>query len=64
LRTDRCLAGRAKDFVNAASKHQLLLLVAGVNVVRMAPSLVVEDRDIDEALQRFDAAVAEIVAAK
>lgn len=57
-------AGRAKDFVNAASKHQLLLLVAGVNVVRMAPSLVVEDRDIDEALQRFDAAVAEIVAAK
>ena len=57
-------AGRAKDFVNAASKHQLLLLVAGVNVVRMAPSLVVEDRDIDEALQRFDAAVAELVAAK
>jgi len=57
-------AGRAKDFVNAASKHQLLLLVAGVNVVRLAPSLVVEARDIDEALQRFDAAVAELVAAK
>ncbi|MBV8679107.1 MAG: aspartate aminotransferase family protein [Aquitalea sp.] len=57
-------AGRAKDFVNAASKHQLLLLVAGVNVVRLAPSLVVEERDIDEALQRFDAAVAELVAAK
>ncbi|RQO72952.1 aspartate aminotransferase family protein [Aquitalea sp. FJL05] len=57
-------AGRAKDFVNAASKHQLLLLVAGLNVVRLAPSLVVEERDIDEALQRFDAAVAELVAAK
>ena len=57
-------AGRAKDFVNAASKHQLLLLVAGVNVVRLAPSLVVEDSDIDEALQRLDAAVADIVAAK
>jgi len=57
-------AGRAKDFVNAASKHQLLLLVAGVNVVRLAPALVVEERDIDEALQRFDAAVAELVAAK
>jgi acetylornithine/N-succinyldiaminopimelate aminotransferase len=57
-------AGRAKDFITVAAKHQLLLLVAGVNVVRLAPSLVVEERDIDEALQRFDAAVAEIVAAK
>lgn len=57
-------AGRAKDFVNAATKHQLLLLVAGLNVVRLAPSLVVEERDIDEALQRFDAAVAELVATK
>ncbi|WP_287877033.1 aspartate aminotransferase family protein [Aquitalea sp.] len=57
-------AGRAKDFITAAAKHQLLLLVAGVNVVRLAPSLVVEERDIDEALQRFDAAVAELVAAK
>ncbi len=56
-------AGRAKDFVKAAEKHQLMLLVAGLNVVRLAPSLLVEDKDIDEGLARFEAAVAELIAA-
>ncbi|MBN3003496.1 aspartate aminotransferase family protein [Chromobacterium alkanivorans] len=55
-------AGRAKEFLKAAEKQGLMLLVAGLSVVRLAPSLVIEDRDIDEGLARFDAAVAELVA--
>lgn len=55
-------AGRAKEFLKAAEKQGLMLLVAGLSVVRLAPSLVIEDKDIDEGLARFDAAVAELVA--
>ncbi|SCK29205.1 aspartate aminotransferase family protein [Vogesella sp. LIG4] len=56
-------AGRARDFLKAAEAQQLMVLVAGLSVVRFAPSLVVEDKDIDEGLARFDAAVAAVVAA-
>ncbi|AXK40422.1 aspartate aminotransferase family protein [Crenobacter cavernae] len=54
-------AGRAKDFMLAAERQQLMVLVAGVSVVRFAPSLVIPDADIDEGLKRFEAAVAEVV---
>ncbi|GGX79773.1 aspartate aminotransferase family protein [Vogesella alkaliphila] len=56
-------AGRAREFLKAAEAHQLMVLVAGLSVVRFAPSLVIEDKDIDEGLARFDAAIAELVAA-
>jgi acetylornithine/N-succinyldiaminopimelate aminotransferase len=54
-------AGRAKDFMLAAERQQLMILVAGLNVVRFAPSLVIPDADIDEGLKRLEAAVAEVV---
>ncbi|MCS3804254.1 acetylornithine/N-succinyldiaminopimelate aminotransferase [Chromobacterium alkanivorans] len=57
-------AGRAKEFLKAAEKQGLMLLVAGLSVVRLAPSLVIEDRDIDEGLARFDAAIAELTSAQ
>lgn len=57
-------AGRAKEFLKAAEKQGLMLLVAGLSVVRLAPSLVIEDKDIDEGLARFDAAIAELVAGR
>ncbi|MCP1292371.1 aspartate aminotransferase family protein [Chromobacterium sp. S0633] len=57
-------AGRAKEFLKAAEKQGLMLLVAGLSVVRLAPSLVIEDEDIDEGLARFDAAIAELVAGR
>ncbi|PTU66058.1 aspartate aminotransferase family protein [Chromobacterium sp. Panama] len=57
-------AGRAKEFLKAAEKQGLMLLVAGLSVVRLAPSLVIEDQDIDEGLARFDAAIAELVAGR
>ncbi|MEQ6290325.1 aspartate aminotransferase family protein [Vogesella sp. GCM10023246] len=56
-------AGRARDFLKAAEAQQLMVLVAGLSVVRFAPSLVVDDQDIDAGLARFDAAVAAVVAA-
>ncbi|GAB2902947.1 aspartate aminotransferase family protein [Microvirgula curvata] len=55
-------AGRAKDFVKAAEKQGLMVLVAGTNVVRFAPSLVIPEQDIDEGLARFKAAAASIAA--
>jgi len=53
--------GRAKDFFVSAEQHDLMILQAGPDVVRFAPSLVVEDADIDEGLERFERAVAKVV---
>ena len=55
--------GRAKDFFNAAEQQNLMILQAGPDVVRFAPSLVVEDADIDEGLDRFERAVAQLTQA-
>ncbi|NRD75354.1 aspartate aminotransferase family protein [Shewanella sp. VB17] len=54
--------GRAKDFLTASVNEGLMTLIAGVNVVRFAPSLVIPEADIAEGLVRFERAVAKIVA--
>ncbi|MCV2884363.1 aspartate aminotransferase family protein [Aestuariibacter sp. AA17] len=53
--------GRARDFLVAATEQKLMCLVAGANVVRFAPSLVVTDEDIKEGLARFERAVEKVV---
>jgi acetylornithine/N-succinyldiaminopimelate aminotransferase len=53
--------GRAKDFLVAAMAEGVMTLVAGANIVRFAPSLVIPDEDIKEGLARFEKAVASIV---
>ena len=53
--------GRARDFMMAATEHHLMCLVAGANVVRFAPSLVIPDADIELGLERFEKAVAQVV---
>ncbi len=53
--------GRAKEFMAAATEENLMCLVAGANVIRFAPSLVIPDEDIKEGLSRFERAVAKIV---
>lgn len=55
--------GKAKDFFNAAGEHNVMILQAGPDVVRFAPSLVVENADIDEGLDRFERAVASLTQA-
>jgi acetylornithine/N-succinyldiaminopimelate aminotransferase len=54
-------AGQARAFLDASTKHKLMCLVAGANVVRFAPSLVITDEDIAEGLARFERAVADVV---
>ncbi|AWL13172.1 Acetylornithine transaminase [Saliniradius amylolyticus] len=53
--------GRARDFLMASNDQQLMVLVAGANVVRFAPSLIIPDEDIREGLARFERAVAAVV---
>jgi len=53
--------GRAKDFMTAANEQGLMCLIAGANVVRFAPSLVIPDEDIIEGLARFERAIASVV---
>ncbi|MGO1501836.1 MAG: aspartate aminotransferase family protein [Marinobacter sp.] len=54
--------GKAKDFLNAGLDEGVMVLVAGANVVRLAPSLIIPETDIDEALVRFEAAVKKLTA--
>jgi len=54
--------GRAKDIFNAAEKENLMILQAGPDVVRFAPSLVVEEADITEGLDRFERAIKHLTA--
>lgn len=53
--------GRAKDFLVAAMDKGLMTLVAGANVIRFAPSLVIPLADIEDGLDRFEQAVAAVV---
>ncbi|TMP42515.1 aspartate aminotransferase family protein [Pseudoalteromonas citrea] len=53
--------GRARDFLVASTKNGLMALVAGTNVVRFTPSLVISDEDIKAGLARFELAVADVV---
>ncbi|MDT3710347.1 MAG: aspartate aminotransferase family protein [Pseudomonadaceae bacterium] len=55
--------GKAGAFCAAAEKQALMVLQAGPDVVRLAPSLVIEDADIDEGLERFERAIAALVQA-
>jgi acetylornithine/N-succinyldiaminopimelate aminotransferase len=53
--------GKAREFLNAAQREGVFVLVAGPDVVRLAPSLIIPDELIDEGLARFDRAVAAVV---
>lgn len=53
--------GRSRDFLLASVDQGLLALVAGTNVVRFTPSLVIPEADIKEGLARFEKAVAQVV---
>ena len=54
--------GRSKDFTKIAEKMGLMLLIAGPDVVRLAPALIVSDAQIAEANRIMRAAVAEFLA--
>ncbi|WP_342607681.1 aspartate aminotransferase family protein [Vibrio tritonius] len=53
--------GRARDVLVAAGKAGLMMLVAGPNVLRFTPSLIIPEQDIAEGLARLDSAIATLV---
>ncbi|MCS3470437.1 acetylornithine/N-succinyldiaminopimelate aminotransferase [Pseudomonas sp. JUb42] len=55
--------GKAKDIFNAAEQQDLMILQAGPDVVRFAPSLVIENADIEEGLNRFERAIIKLTQA-
>ncbi|MEN9659820.1 MAG: hypothetical protein RL571_3285 [Pseudomonadota bacterium] len=57
------LQGRAKDVVTLGAKHGVVLLMAGPNVLRLLPSLVISETDLAEGLRRLEAVIAELVPA-
>ncbi|WP_346795526.1 aspartate aminotransferase family protein [Halomonas sp. Bachu 37] len=54
--------GRAKDILPLAIEEGLMALVAGPNVLRMAPSLVIPESDIVEGMARLERAIEKFVA--
>ena len=54
-------AGRARDFLIASANNGLMNLVAGMDVIRFTPSLVIPFEDIKEGLARFDKAINDVV---
>ncbi|QBC44572.1 aspartate aminotransferase family protein [Iodobacter fluviatilis] len=57
------LQGRAKDVITLGAKHGVVLLMAGPNVLRLLPSLVISETDLNEGLRRLEAVIAELVPA-
>ena len=55
------LAGGAREVLAAAEREGLMILQAGPGVLRFAPSLVIEEQDIDEGLARLGRALASIL---
>ncbi|CDY73345.1 Succinylornithine transaminase [Caballeronia glathei] len=51
---------RAKDVLNAAAANGVIMLIAGPNVLRFAPSLIMPIADLDEGFRRIEKAIAEV----
>ena len=54
--------GRAKDITKSAEANGLMLLIAGPDVVRLLPALVVSDAQIDEGINRLRRALDAVLA--
>jgi len=56
--------GRAKDFVTAAGQHGVIMLMAGPDVLRFVPSLIMPLDDMNEGFERLAKAIADVVGVK
>jgi acetylornithine/N-succinyldiaminopimelate aminotransferase len=56
--------GRGKDFQKASEEHGLMHLIAGPDVLRFAPSLLIPPGDMKLGMKRLEAAIAGLVAAQ
>jgi len=55
--------GQAKAFIGAGIQHNVMVLMAGPNTVRLVPSLLITEEEIHEAMARFERGVAQLVKA-
>ncbi|MCO7262556.1 bifunctional acetylornithine/succinyldiaminopimelate transaminase [Dickeya zeae] len=53
--------GHARDFLAASADLGLMILVAGPDVIRFVPSLVITHEEIDQGMALFEKAVAQVV---
>jgi succinylornithine aminotransferase len=51
-------AGQAKNIANLAAEEGLLVLIAGPDVIRFAPALIIDEADVQKGLARFGKALA------
>lgn len=54
---------KARDLMRAAQDEGVFVLVAGASVLRIAPSLIIPERDIAEGLERLERAIVRFCAA-
>lgn len=54
--------GRARDFMTAALEENVMILMAGPNVIRFAPSLLVSEAEIEKGMAGLEKAVSKVVA--
>ncbi|EKN5090724.1 TPA: aspartate aminotransferase family protein [Yersinia enterocolitica] len=52
--------GRAREFLTAAAANGLMILNAGPDVLRLAPSLVIEQEDIQQGMARLEHVIASL----
>jgi len=53
--------GKARDFLVAAMEQGVMVLVAGPDVIRIAPSLIIPDELIESAMEKFAVAVDQVI---
>ncbi|MFC5428309.1 aspartate aminotransferase family protein [Paraburkholderia denitrificans] len=56
-------AGRAKDFLSAAANRGVMMLIAGPDVLRFAPSLIIPEADLAEGFARLEQAFEDVIGA-
>lgn len=56
-------ASKARDILHAAAQQGVMILTAGADVMRFAPSLVIEPTDIEEGMARLARAIEQVLAA-
>lgn len=52
--------GKAREFLNAGYEQGVMILVAGADVLRFAPSLIISKEDVAEGMARFEQAIAQV----
>ncbi len=53
--------GQAKAFIGAGIQHNVMVLMAGPDTIRLVPSLLITEEEIHEAMARFERGVAQLV---